>query len=200
VSLHDAQSCAIIISALVAAGSLAVAAGEFAVRRRQERAASDVQLARLFSDLVLVADGFSRPAELPDGLAAALLEAGVLKPGDFEPPADGSSQAGKVFQAARAGQPIGKRRRSQPSQQWLSWGASRTARRARRPGVRSDRGSRRRQHPGSGRKGGESAFGRVAAAFRCAAHGRQSQGRVTAQTSRGRRVMCHASAAAIKAV
>ncbi len=77
------QTGAILLGVIVTAAAAAVGAYEYRLKARAERAESDTKLARLFADLIQIADGY-RETFLPDGLAAALVEAKLLTSEDFE--------------------------------------------------------------------------------------------------------------------
>lgn len=106
VSVETAKAVAVILAAVAAGGSAVVAAYEYRLKARAERAETDTKLARLFADLVPVADGWRAP-QLPDGLASALLEHGVLTKPDFDVGEDGRSAAGKMLRSCYVTAPSG---------------------------------------------------------------------------------------------
>jgi hypothetical protein len=101
------QTIAIAVGVLVTAGSAAVAALEYRLKAKAERAESDTKLARLFADLIPLADGYP-DARLPEGLAVALIEEGVLTREDFEvDPATRRSKAAAMLEGAMVHSPVG---------------------------------------------------------------------------------------------
>lgn len=104
----DLRAAAFAFAAVVGAISVAVASFEYRLKAKVERAETDTKLARLFADLVPVADGFRNPA-LPDGLLEALLKHEVLTKEDFEVSKDGTrdSKAGKMLQSLYVTAPSG---------------------------------------------------------------------------------------------
>jgi hypothetical protein len=101
------QTIAIALGVLITAASAAVAALEYRLKVRAERAESDTKLARLFADLVPIADGYPG-VRLPDGLAVALVEKGVLTGDDFVvDPKTHRSKASAILQGAMVHTPVG---------------------------------------------------------------------------------------------
>lgn len=106
ISGEAAKLAAVILAAIATAGSAVVAAYEYRLKARAERAETDTKLARLFADLVPIADGWKSP-QLPDGLVAALLEHEVLTKPDFEVDETGRSAAGKTLRNCYVTAPSG---------------------------------------------------------------------------------------------
>lgn len=98
----DAQAIAISVGAIASGASAIVAAVEYRTKRHAERAESDIKLATIFAELVRVANGYGRPAELPDALVSAVFEAGLVSRDDLA-----TGKASRLISGAMPRQPTG---------------------------------------------------------------------------------------------
>ncbi len=98
----DAQALAVSAGAIATGVSAMFAAAEYRIRQSSERAESDTKLATLFSELVRVANGYTLPVEMPDALATALIQAGLITRDDIA-----SGKAGFLLSGAMLSPPTG---------------------------------------------------------------------------------------------